>query len=389
MKICFVCNEYPPGPHGGIGTMTQMLARALVKAGHEVRSVGVYPSWYGAPHTQDDHGVQILRLSEREHPLGWIASRYQLFHQIAQWSRAGLVDIVELPDYQGLAAGWRSLPVPVTARLHGSLSYFAAELNRPIDNTAYWLERASLRRADFVSSVCLYTAKMTEQVFKLPMSATEILYNPVETPPESADLPRVQNRVIFSGTLTGKKGIVSLIKAWPLVVKSVPGAELHVFGKDGRADGGGSMQEHLCSLLNGERPSVQFHGHVTRQELFGAYRTAGAAVFPSYAEAFAVAPLEAMAVGCPTIFSERGSGPELLAHEKEGLLVNPDKPEQIAESIVRVLRNPSFAREIGEAARARVRGVFSIEHMLDRNVAYYERCVGEFRAKVHGSHGVQ
>lgn len=34
MNICFICDEYPPGLHGGIGTMTQVLARALTQAGH-------------------------------------------------------------------------------------------------------------------------------------------------------------------------------------------------------------------------------------------------------------------------------------------------------------------------------------------------------------------
>jgi glycosyltransferase involved in cell wall biosynthesis len=381
MKICFVCNEYPPGMHGGIGTMTQVLARALVKNGHEVRAVGVCPQWYGAPEAEVDEGVQVSRLPERQHPLGWFFSRYQLFQTVSQWARAGLVDVIEVPDYQGMAAGWRELPVPVVARLHGSLAYFAAELNHPVEKSAYWLERASLRRVDYVSSVCRYTAKMTEQVFKLPMSSTEILYNPVEAPPETGEVPRNPNRVVFSGTLTGKKGVISLIKAWPIVLKSVPQAELHVFGKDGRAADGGSMQQFLGSMLNGQRGSVHFHGHVLRKELFETYRTAAAAVFPSYAEAFAVAPLEAMACGCPTIFSERGSGPELLTHEREGLLVDPDKPGDIAASIVRTLRDRNFAREIGEAGRFRVREVFSIDRLVAQNVDFYQRCTREFAAK--------
>jgi len=380
MKICFICNEYPPGPHGGIGTMTQVLARALVKNGHDVRSIGIYPSWYEAPQAQDDQGVQVTRLREREHPLGWIASRYQLFQRVKRWAEQGLIDVVELPDYQGLAAGWKALPVPVVARLHGSVSYFANELNHPVDKTTFWLERSSLRRVDFVSSVCRYTAEITEGVFKLPMDSAEVLYNPVETPSEPANSPRSPHRVIFSGTLTGKKGIISLMKAWPLVVKALPAAELHVFGKDGRSNDGGSMQAYLSGMLNGERPSVHFRSHVTRQELFDAYSTAAAAVFPSYAEAFAVAPLEAMAVGCPTIFSVRGSGRELLTHEREGLLVDPDKPGEIAESILRVLRNPSFAAEIGDAARARVRDVFSIDRMVARNTDFYERCVERFHS---------
>lgn len=385
MKFCFVCGEYPPGPHGGIGTMTQVLARALVRAGHEVRSIGLYPSWYKAPERQDDQGVQVIRLRQREHPLGWIASRYQLYRQISEWIRAGEVDLVELPDYQGLAAGWNALDAPVVVRMHGSLTYFSEELNQPKERKAYWLERASLKRADFLASVCRYTAEMTGKVFKIPMKPVEILYNPVETPPATTEIPRNSNQVVFSGTLTGKKGIVSLIQAWRQVAKAAPDAELHVFGKDGRAEDGGSMQEFLCSLVNGERPSIHFHGHVNRQQLFEAYRAAGVAVFPSYAEAFAVAPLEAMAVGCPTIFSDRGSGPELLTHEREGLLVDPDKPEDIATSILRVLRNPSFARAIGEAGRERVQRVFSVDRLVTQNESFYDRCLGEFktRPRVH------
>ena len=41
MKICFLCSEYPPVPHGGAGTFTQVTARALVQAGHDVRVVGL------------------------------------------------------------------------------------------------------------------------------------------------------------------------------------------------------------------------------------------------------------------------------------------------------------------------------------------------------------
>jgi hypothetical protein len=82
MKICFVCNEYPPGMHGGIGTMTQVLARALVKNGHEVRAVGLCPQGYGAPEAEVDQGVEVSRLPERQHPLGWVFSRYRLFQTV-------------------------------------------------------------------------------------------------------------------------------------------------------------------------------------------------------------------------------------------------------------------------------------------------------------------
>jgi glycosyltransferase involved in cell wall biosynthesis len=380
MKVCFICSEYPPGPHGGIGTMTQVLGRALAKQGHDVRVIGIHPSDFPAPNFEVDLGVRVWRQRGSKSRGGWINSRYQLYRKVSEWVRTGKVDVVEVPDYQGWAAGWKRLRVPVVTRLHGSLTYFASELGRPVDRVGYWLERTSLCRADFVCSVCSYTAQVTRQLFNLPLNPTAVLYNPVELTPEDREVPRKQNRVVFSGTMTGKKGVVSLIKAWPMVVKSRPDAELHLFGKDARADNGDSMQSVLSSILNGARSSVHFHGHVPRQELLNVYQTSGVAVFPSLAEAFAIAPLEAMASGCPTIYSLRGSGTELLEHGRQGLLVDPERPEQIAEAIISLQADPLLARRLGEAGRARVRERFAVEPLTAQNVAFYNRCMNQFQS---------
>ena len=380
MKICFICGEYPPGPHGGIGTMTQVLGRSLTKQGHDVRVVGVYPAHYPGPDFEVDLGVQVWRLRDLSGPGGWIASRYRLYRKVSDWVRAGDVDVVEVPDYQGWAAGWRPLAAPVIARLHGSLTYFAAELHRPIDRISYWLEQACLRRTNYICSVSQYTSKVTEQLFKLTNSSSAILYNAVELPPDVPRRVRTQNRVVFSGTLTAKKGVVPLIQAWPMVVKSYPNAELHIFGKDGRAPHGQSMREFMSSMLNGARPTVHFHGHVSRASLFEAYQTAAVAVFPSYAEAFAIAPLEAMACGCATINSRLGSGPELLEHGRQGLLIDPGDPEQIGKSILLLLTNPALARQMGEAGRTRIQERFSVDVLTGQNLAFYQHCINEFRA---------
>lgn len=361
--------------------MTQVLGRSLASQGHQVRVIGVYPADHQAPEFEVDRGVQVWRLRDSRNAGGWITSRVRLYRRVADWVRDGQVDLVEVPDYHGWAAGWKKLAVPVIVRLHGSLTYFAAELHQPVDQVGYFLERASLRRADYVCSVCGYTSKMTEQLFKMAFDFASVLYNPVELVPDSPGIPREKNHVVFSGTLTGKKGVVSLIKAWTTVVKSRPDAELHIFGKDARADDGRSMQASLSSLLDGARSSVFFHGHVPREKLLDVYQTSGVAVFPSRAEAFAMAPLEAMASGCPTIYSRRGSGPELLEHGRQGLLVDPDNPEEIADAILRIQTDRSLARELGEAGRARVRERFSIECLTAQNISFYNRCADDFRLR--------
>lgn len=386
MKICFVCSDYPPGPHGGIGTMTQLLARALVRAGHRARVVGVYAPSYPAPDRESDEGVEVWRLREPTGRIGWIRARHDLFTLIARWSRAGEIDLVEVPDWQGWAAGWPRLPVPVVARLNGSATYFGAELGSPVRWHVRQLEQRSLDRSDFWCSASRYTADRTQRVLSHPRPPDAILYNPVELPPITSGSERSRDSIVFSGTLTEKKGVISLARAWPLVARAVPRAELQIFGKDGVVSGGGSMRAHLAALLKGQpgEHRVHFHGHVSRAELLRALGSARAAVFPSYAEAFALAPLEAMAAGCPTIYSTRGSGPELIDDGRDGLLVDPDEPERIADALIRVLEDDSLAWTLGAAGRRRVVENFSVDAAVVRNAEFYARCIESFGARRAG-----
>jgi glycosyltransferase involved in cell wall biosynthesis len=375
MKACFVCSEYPPSLHGGIGTFTRLLARALRRRGHEVRVVGVYPQGSATPRQQDDDGVRVWRLAEPATPAGWIAARFALYELVRRWSRAGEIDFVEVPDYAGWSAGWRRLPVPVISRLHGAATYFAAETGGRVMPLTRWLERSSLRRADFRCAVSHYTARRTEALFGLPQGSHTVLHNPIEVPPVSGWGARSPDRVVFSGTLTAKKGILGLIEAWPLVVQRCPHARLHVYGKDSANGNGESMAAHLRNRLGAHDGSVVWHGHVPRETLLGALATARAAVFPSHAEAFAMAPLEAMASGCPTVYSARGSGPELAEHGREILLVDPDSPTAIADAVVALLSSGELAERIGAAGRARVAGHFSLDRLVGENEAFFRRCV--------------
>jgi glycosyltransferase involved in cell wall biosynthesis len=378
MKICLLCGEYPPGPHGGIGSLTQTLARGLVAQGHEVRTIGLYPpSWPGYSRERDG-GVEIWRLRERSGRLRWIAPRIRLFRTIAAWARAGEVQLVEIPDFRAPAAGWPRLPVPVVARLNGSESYFAREIGRTPRRRTWLLERASLLRADAICSASRYTASRTRALFDLPGLAT-VIYNPVAIPRPST-LPRDANTVVFTGTLTRKKGVVSLIEAWPRVVARCPGARLHLYGKDIPDGRGRLLAPFLRARLGESAGSVAFMGHVARSRIDRALQRAAVAVFPSYAEAFGLAPVEAMITGCPTVYTARGAGPELVDHGRTGLLIDPDDPVAIAEAIVRLLRDPVLAHSVGENGRREAMARFSIPVLARQNEAFYARCLADFHS---------
>lgn len=378
MRIGFWCDEYPPGPHGGIGTLIQLLARGMVERGHQARVIGIYSQEYPAQDYEEDEGVQVWRLREPNWRFGWLSARWRAYHLIARWSQRGEIDLMEVPDYDAPAAGWPRLPLPVIVRLSGSGSFFAVEMGRPL-HRRFFLEKASLRRADFWCSESRYLAERTRALFALRTEPDAIIYNPVAIPVASSTMPRIAQRVVFAGTLTEKKGIFSLAKGWPLVLKAVPSAELHVWGKDWQTSDGVSCRTRLQAVLNEQAAgNVFFHGHVPLQELLAVFQTARVAVLPSYAEGFALTPMHAMAAGCPTVYTRRGSGPELITDGQDGLLVDPDRPEEIADAVVRLLRDDELACRLGEAGHRRIVEAFSLSRLIAENEQFYTDCVAAF-----------
>ena len=89
MKVCYICSEYPPGPHGGIGTFTAVTARGLIEAGHDVRVVGVYPPKSIVAGSEFDNGVKVSRSRTHGGMLGWILDRVAVYNAIRVWIKGG------------------------------------------------------------------------------------------------------------------------------------------------------------------------------------------------------------------------------------------------------------------------------------------------------------
>lgn len=381
LRICFVCNEYPPFRHGGIGTMTQVLGRALVAAGHSVRVVGLYEAEQSACVRESDQGVEIWRIQRPLRRGGWIWGRRSLYLTIREWSVRGEIDIVEVPDWEGMAAGWPSLPVPVLARLNGSAAFFRHELGNKVGGMGVMLERRSARRVDAWCAVTNYVAEVSQPLLRLRGRPVEILSNPVELQAAGTLDRRSSQDVVFTGTLTAKKGILVLAEVWPAVRARCPQAVLHVFGKDEYPNAAKLLAAGNAGAEKSEGGSVRIHGHVPREQLLAALKSARVGVFPSFAESFGIAPIESMMCGCPTIYSLLGPGPELLRNRLDALLIDPRRPEQLELAIVELLREADFANTLGAEGRRTAMAKYSVDSLLPRNIECYERCLSSFAGR--------
>ena len=375
LRLCYYCDEYPPGIYGGVGKYVQTVARALAEAGHQTQVVGVYSQL--AEHSREvDRGVVVERLPRPKPDKGGVRRRILAYQTIAARARRGEIDLVEVPDGSGWAALWPKLNVPVVTRVHGSISYFAQEAGKEAAWFDRWVERRSLQRSDFWCSSSHYAANRTREIFSL-RSEAQVIYNPGAHLGEGdpcvsfRSTQRDGGLVVFAGTLTAKKGVGPLLQAWPTVLKGRPDARLLLYGK-------GDPGPWRSSLPESCRPSVEFRGHASQEELQRVYQTARAAVFPSFAEAFALAPMEAMANCCPTIYSKHTSGPELIEDGRDGLLIDPKRPEEIANAIERLLGNDDDAERLGDAGRQRILERFTTRQIIPELTEFYSRCCASF-----------
>lgn len=380
MKICYICPEYPEGPHGGIGTFVRIISRELVKMGHETRVIGVYLKDYPAPDYEEDEGVKVWRIRTKKGRIAWFLPWYRQYKIIKKWVKENQVDIIEAPDSRGWFAFWGKMDVPLIIRAHGARSYFDFLLNKKTNRLTALMERLSYKRADYLISVSNYVAEITKKVFRIDEDFITI-YNGIVFP--DFDVTEFRNRkknnIVFSGTLIEKKGIVELIDAAIILSNRGIDFTLDIYGKDSSNKDKGSMLDNLLKKIPEDlKHKIHFKGHVNRETLFEIYSEANAAVFPSYAESFGIAPIEAMACGCPTIFTKLSTGPEIITNEVDGLLVNPYNPEEIADGIFRILNDKSFAEKVGLNAISKVKSFSSVK-MAKKSYLFYQSCIKDFK----------
>jgi len=101
--------------------------------------------------------------------------------------------------------------------------------------------------------------------------------------------------------------------------------------------------------------------------------TASIFLYVSEMEGLGSAALAAMACGVPVIASGVGGLPEIVEHERTGLIV---KNDELEGALRRLLNHPTLAAEMGRRGRDRVIGNFSVEKMVARTERAYQEILG-------------
>ena len=370
MRLCLICREYPPVTEysGGIGTAFAGLAPALAGQGHEVHviTVGRGPTWHDV---RDGVHLHVLRRPNPERL--W-------FLEEAGWTvvvdraltRLGRFDVVFAPEWGGELAlhARKARRGPVVTNLTTSLVQ-AVEVSPGWRRTRRMrvrhrvqtpLERAQTERSQALVASSGAILAWTRELWDVDAIPSVVIGNgvPVERVREAASGPLPAGfpdadgpLVVFSGRLEIRKGVDVLLRAMLSVWESEPHARLVLLGRDGEWERG-SMGDHLRSLAGPWSSRVHILGSQPQARVFAALEAADVVALPSLWENYALAAVEALALGCAVIATTGGGYGDFITAGENGLLVTPGDTHDLARALLTLLSDAALRERLGATAHA-------------------------------------
>ena len=178
--------------------------------------------------------------------------------------------------------------------------------------------------------------------------------------PNGVDIPRFQGavpiarwqdgtpNVLFVGRHEPRKGLLDLLKAHRILRRTGYEQRLLIVGS------GPQEREARRYVATRGLKAVDFLGRVSDAEKAQLFRTADIYCSPATGgESFGIVLLEAMAAGAPIVASDIHGYKGVVRRGREGLLVPPHEPKELALAIARLLDDPALRAEMGAAGRLR------------------------------------
>jgi len=167
--------------------------------------------------------------------------------------------------------------------------------------------------------------------------------------------------LVFMGRLAPEKRVNLLVEIWQQVRESFPDATLLILGA-------GPEEENLRAAA-GE--GVNLWGGV--DDVIPFLQASDVFVLPSVAEGFSVAILEALSCGVPVIASRVGGATDVIQHQKNGWIVEPDDKTQLLEAVLALFGDDSLRHELSQAGRQTIMETYHLSAIADVQRKLFEK----------------
>jgi glycosyltransferase involved in cell wall biosynthesis len=170
------------------------------------------------------------------------------------------------------------------------------------------------------------------------------------------------------GNIRKVKGIDVLLEAAARVCCQHPDAVFLVAGRKSEEQHCRDLEDRISSL--GLTANFRLLG--SREDIFSILRMSDIFCLPSRSEGFSNALLEAMACRLPCVATDVGGNKEVLTHGETGYLVPSEDSGALATALMRLLSDPSLARDMGARGEKVVQSRFTSEAMMNNLISLYK-----------------
>jgi phosphatidyl-myo-inositol alpha-mannosyltransferase len=269
---------------------------------------------------------------------------YNLRRQMREALRRGDYDIVHVhaplaPTLPLLAVDEASCPVIGTFH-----TYFDYSVGYTLGARYFQRRMSKLAAAVAVSPTVIeahdryFDADWTQ----IPNGVDTQLFSPAAMRPMSirTDVPSV----LFLGRFDPRNGLAALISAFKRIRGPRRPAQLVVVGD-------GPLRSHYHRLAHGD-PDITFVGPVL-DERPSYYANCSLYACPTTKASFGITLLESMACGTPVVCSDINGFRNVVAHEREALLVPCSDVDALADALVRLVEDDALRARLGLVGRQR------------------------------------
>lgn len=402
LRICLLSTAYPPFQYEGVGRHTNLMARGLFELGHTVHVIthgekDVVSFYDGAYVHQVPHADRYGRYRMFSKLYYALNHSHAVHDKVQRLMLNDGIQIVDTPLWQfdGLVTAVNNR-LPVVVRLQTALRQIAA-IQQDSDADARLvgeMEEDLIRRAAYLIPNSQATLQKVQSVYGIQPAADQYTIIPhgivpvddAAIRPFDPDNPPDTFTVLYLGRLEKRKGIRDLFQAIPAVLAKSPHTRFIIAGADNSHRDGFQQETGLDYAAYFSRHYVKYAGNVTflgpvsEEKLQELYQTCDLFVAPSLYESFGLIYLEAMNYAKPVIGCHAGGIPEVVAHGENGLLVEPEAPDQLAEAINQLLQSPEKLRDMGLAGRQRLLDKFTHVQMARQFAAVYRQTINQYAA---------
>jgi len=229
----------------------------------------------------------------------------------------------------------------------------------------------SLARADRVIAL---SSRWRDKLLSIaPHAAVAVVENAVEIPDRPRpprELPSAGCRFLLLARMDVWKGIDDLLAACERLHAGGVPFDLTLAGPPGTAGDAETINGKIASRQL--QDAVRYVGSVEGERKAACFREADVYVQPSHYEGMPIALLEALAHGLPVVATRVGAVPEVLQHERQGLLVPAQARDQLSAAMRRVALDPALRQAMAGRAAALAARRFSLTRLRNDLLAIYD-----------------